>query len=380
MGFAWAFLLVVACIVINWLTVGLVFKLVPRSTLRLAGANLLIGVGAYLSELRMVYENWWVWNFSDLLVLLGLIFYRNALNIFVFERYSRRESVITFLVFGAGYVLIPAQTENVRFFILMFTGGALYLSVRMALDIHRWHQIDTPHKSVWTFSWPFWAITVMFSTASLYNVINWNTPFEFRPLMQQPITWSYAIYILLVNSFIAVIAIFRLMQQVKYLADHDSLTGTLNHRCFKETLEKQLVPLKGEQIGIIYFDLDNFKKINDTYGHSVGDQALIHATKIVQSQMDADELIGRLGGEEFAILLTSCEPSEVRQLAERLCKRLESSPLVIQGESLTLTASFGVACAPSTLPSARLMDMADHASYEAKRRGKNQVVVADLGG
>jgi diguanylate cyclase (GGDEF)-like protein len=140
----------------------------------------------------------------------------------------------------------------------------------------------------------------------------------------------------------------------------------------RELLQEAL--LSHRPISFILFDVDHFKRINDTYGHDVGDQALIHVVTVCNSYLNSGMSFARYGGEEFVIALPNNTLQQAYNLAEKLRIALLNQPLDVEGEPVYLTSSFGVSQTGSesdTLES--LLRDADHALYESKRNGRNAV-------
>ena len=128
---------------------------------------------------------------------------------------------------------------------------------------------------------------------------------------------------------------------------------------------------------LVYADLDHFKKLNDTLGHAAGDAALVHSARLMVQLIRTRDVAARIGGEEFAVWLPDATLLEGAAVAERIRSALADTPWGWQGRSWDLTASFGVAGCPETVPGiAHLAARADEALYEAKRGGRNRVVTA----
>ena len=166
------------------------------------------------------------------------------------------------------------------------------------------------------------------------------------------------------------------------LANTDGLTGILNRRTFFARAQG-LLDRYEEGVYFIQIDLDHFKNINDTYGHGIGDQVLELVGRLLQGSVRIvgerePDLVGRLGGEEFGIFLRTNNLQEAHSVAERLRATLQSTEVETGAEILTVTGSFGVAekIRGETLDD--LYHRADQACYQAKDRGRNQVVVATV--
>ena len=166
----------------------------------------------------------------------------------------------------------------------------------------------------------------------------------------------------------------EIYQEQERLAMIDSLTEIYNRLKFQQILEVEWekVIRNDEKIAIILFDIDNFKTVNDTYGHDFGDLALIQLAELMKSKVEQQHVFARWGGEEFIILVTNTVEKEAFQVAESLRFFIETKQFT--GIS-KLTASFGVALYEQGTTREELMERADIALYEAKKDGKNQVCV-----
>ncbi|MEJ5172621.1 MAG: sensor domain-containing diguanylate cyclase [Hydrogenothermaceae bacterium] len=156
----------------------------------------------------------------------------------------------------------------------------------------------------------------------------------------------------------------------------DFLTGVLTRRALQQIFNKylEIMELTGQPISIIITDIDFFKKINDTYGHLVGDAALKHFVKVIRENLRRSDYVFRIGGEEFLILLPNTSLEEAFKIAENLRRNLEETPLVYDGKKIKLTASFGVAEFKDHSSLNNLIKEADDKLYQAKREGRNRVV------
>jgi two-component system, cell cycle response regulator len=158
----------------------------------------------------------------------------------------------------------------------------------------------------------------------------------------------------------------------------DSLTGLHNRRFLLEQLERELARSVRSHypVSLIIFDLDNFKHINDTYGHLAGDQALRQVATTLQQPLRRSSTICRFGGDEFCIVVPECAADEAQLVAERLKFEIEEEPVVIEGVgSVNLRISGGVATQyPDSPPDTDLFELADRELIRAKRQGKSQIV------
>lgn len=176
-------------------------------------------------------------------------------------------------------------------------------------------------------------------------------------------------------------------ESFKYLAEHDSLTGLLNRRSFfaKAQLALSRSSVLQQETSLALMDVDNFKRLNDSYGHLQGDRALKHVAETAASTLRLDDLIGRFGGEEFVFLFPNSTPEQGVQAAERIRKMAEQAPVWMDGAMVPMTVSFGVITIPPGVintPGANVFDLAlrlaDEALYKAKSNGRNNVVMAEF--
>ncbi len=164
----------------------------------------------------------------------------------------------------------------------------------------------------------------------------------------------------------------ELYQEQERLATIDTLTEIYNRLKFQQILEEvwKNAQRNRQKMALIFFDIDDFKKVNDTYGHDFGDLALIQLAELMKIKIDSNYTFARWGGEEFVILVTDTTEKEAFQVAESLRFFIETK----QFSSISkLTASFGVALYEQGITKEELIQRADIALYEAKQNGKNQV-------
>jgi diguanylate cyclase (GGDEF)-like protein len=171
----------------------------------------------------------------------------------------------------------------------------------------------------------------------------------------------------------------KLSSQLHYLATHDELTGLLNRRSYFQALqrEREAALRTGSPLSVAIVDVDFFKRINDTHGHRAGDIVLGHvAAALIASTREQDQ-VGRIGGEEFAVLMPGTDIAAARTLCERLRRMVATSTVPLpSGVEAMLTISTGIALLEGDEDRDSLMGRADHALYAAKSAGRNQVRLA----
>ncbi len=183
----------------------------------------------------------------------------------------------------------------------------------------------------------------------------------------------------LVESFLDITELKRMEEELRRLATTDALTGIANRRHFFELAEKELARALryGRNMALVMFDIDHFKKINDRLGHPAGDAVLQRIAGAVHTSLRANDLFGRIGGEEFAVILPECDPDQAAQTAERLRQAVEALRVEHTAGPIACSISAGIAMVrgdAETLDS--LIQRSDEALYAAKNGGRDQVCIA----
>ncbi len=166
----------------------------------------------------------------------------------------------------------------------------------------------------------------------------------------------------------------KALEKAREEAHLDPLTGALNRRGFDKACQRELsrIQRKATHYAIVYIDLDDFKKLNDTLGHHVGDQALVHLVSLLQQSMRPSDVLGRFGGEEFVMMLPETSEEGAITAVSRILD--EFSVQAIPGTMWQLSFSAGVAASKAGEAFDEVMRRAEAAAYIAKRHGKRRVV------
>lgn len=168
------------------------------------------------------------------------------------------------------------------------------------------------------------------------------------------------------------------LDETSRLVSHDALTGTLNRRGLEEmfTKEASRAARRGSPLCVALLDLDNFKKLNDTYGHRSGDDALIHLVRVIRENLRPQDSVARYGGEEFILLYPETGLTEAAAALTRLQRALTTALFLADNQKVLITFSVGVAGWVPGESLETVVRRADEAMYRAKQMGKNRVVVA----
>tara|TARA_B100000963_G_scaffold356909_1_gene378007 strand:- start:439 stop:1104 length:666 start_codon:yes stop_codon:yes gene_type:complete len=168
----------------------------------------------------------------------------------------------------------------------------------------------------------------------------------------------------------------NLERKLQVLCRTDPLTTAANRRAFNEILSQEFSRFKRSQkeYALIMIDIDHFKSVNDEYGHAVGDQVLIEVTERCKDNLRYHDIVARLGGEEFCVLLPYTNAKYAEGIAERLRGKIESMPIISEGSRITVTVSVGISLVCSDDSDGHdAMQRADQKLLEAKKNGRNQV-------
>jgi diguanylate cyclase (GGDEF)-like protein len=212
-----------------------------------------------------------------------------------------------------------------------------------------------------------WLVVPLRDELGAVRGVLWADEPRSRLIPSQPVLQALRIF---ANHATEALAVATQLEETRFLADHDPLTRLLNRRA----LLRELAAAVDEErsLALVFLDVDNFKDVNDDYGHAAGDRALVHLSSLLVELVRTGDDAFRVGGDEFALLLRGAGELEARDVVARIVAAVESSvdPLV-----RTLSASFGIAPSTGTQEPEALLRIADEAMYEAKRSG-TQVAVA----
>lgn len=205
-----------------------------------------------------------------------------------------------------------------------------------------------------------------------------NTLLDSTPMQNIVFTYASLMPVIATSGFLLMCGQ-RLNKDLARLATLDPLTEVFNRRTMSELANKAIAASKrhGRPLSLLILDIDHFKRINDEFGHEAGDLALCRFVEMVREVLRGSDVIARMGGEEFVLILPDTDQPSAVVLAERIRQHLESANFTVSGWPVSIRASIGVgALGPEVSNLETLLREADNAMYEAKRTGRNRVVVA----
>jgi diguanylate cyclase (GGDEF)-like protein len=347
-------------------------------------ANFLLGIGFLLLDLRGFIP-----DFLSIIVGNGLIIYSLVLMYEGIQLFFNRPAIniwnylilVTYIVLQF-YLTYTRPDINAR--IILASAGAFILNIRSGASLLRDAPADIRRAAQ--------GAGIVFITSSIFPLIRAaatlqrSAPIDLAADQTQNwyllyftasiIIWSF--YFFFLNSAHLEIDLEIASRGLEKLANTDSLTGLDNRRCFIDMAENEIQRAKrfGERLFLLMLDADDFKLINDQYGHQAGDSALLHLTELFRKEVRTYDLLARLGGDEFVMLLTRLDKEQALKVAERIRKKTEDNPLFIEGKPVSIQLSIGLTrFQPDDSDLNSILRRADQALLEAKKQGKNRIVV-----
>ena len=284
---------------------------------------------------------------------------------------------LALLLMGSALSNLLLDDQSVRYLISSLTVGSLFVASALVM---------APRKIT---LYPARALYALVS--SLHGLFLLGRPWLFQLgdaglfsrdgliAVSQFVALESIVAIVLMALCIIMLSSEQMMLELKHIAERDALTGVFNRRAFLTLLRKTAAQLERlhKPLSILLVDLDHFKRINDNAGHKTGDKALRHFIHIAQGCIREGDVIGRIGGEEFAIFLPTADLAEAHVVAQRLRGSLEAHPLAYKHSRIGITASIGIASKLPDESAEAALHRADKAMYRAKRNGRNRVETAD---
>ena len=228
---------------------------------------------------------------------------------------------------------------------------------------------------------------ILYTLASIVMILSVNF---FVDLKLSDIAINSAVLGLLIGSFLSSVytnkitnyedSLKKQNSSLSLLASTDYLTGIMNRRMFNEISEHYFQTAQKNELylTLLLLDLDHFKKVNDTYGHQAGDQILKRFVKTLEGILNKSDIFARIGGEEFAILLSQTNSDEAYVLAERIRKEIENVFITYDGQDIFVTTSIGISeSKQSDTEFENIFSRADMALYQAKNLGRNRTYYSD---
>ena len=293
--------------------------------------------------------------------------------------YRLHALALLLLVPGAWFGLFDA---NNVLRIVVQTGVQACLGVAIARDLYACARANLQMRQPALLALPilvFAAMTAARGLQAAFTPVQSLSEFTGTSGLNVMTAFVCVLLVLPFNCVLLTLVVVRLREDLKRLSHHDGLTGLLNRLALEEQLAAQVQRSRrdGERFCVLMLDVDHFKRINDRYGHAVGDAALKHLADLLVARLRKIDHVARFGGEEFLILLPGLVQADALLVGERLRVSIAQAPLPHASKPIPMTVSVGIAESGGPLEDiSRLLVRADAALYQAKHQGRNQVVTA----
>jgi len=375
-----AIVLVFAVASLFWWVMAQGARLAPRASMGLALVNALLAASLALHSLRGEAPHWMSYWASDVLSIAALGVLRAVMPTLVRGRLAWRSALALLLPAAALLGALPysgdMRTETRVVFASLST-----LSLMSALDTWRALRQRVSVTMSMLLSGPLFVISVLLLGRLIESLVlpGNNTDILGSGDFNIAWLWSMLAMNLVLNATMAFLILAKLIRRIQRLTRHDPLTDVLNRRALSEAIDTEHARLqRGKPYALVMIDMDRFKQLNDSLGHAAGDAALQRLVEVLKPCVREVDALGRLGGEEFCVLLPLTDIAGAALVAERMRLNLEESEFLWQGQSWPLTASFGIAEAePGDISADAVLSRADRAMYLAKAQGRNVVQAVD---
>lgn len=360
-----------------WLSLALVARVALRASLTLAAANAASAGALTLHALRGVAPDWLSRWPSDALAVASFALLVAAVQAITTRRLSLRAAALVSGLMAVVLLALPADVDP-RWPARIVNGMGAALT--LAAGLLAWRQLGAAadgRRAPTLLALPLFLLSLLLAVRALETWANAGstgdlrvpTPFNIACL------WAAFVLVLVQNAALAMLVLMRLVNRIERLLQRDPLTDTLNRRAFDQALEQAHARLRrGRGYALVMIDMDRFKQLNDTLGHAAGDAALRQMVEQLQPCVRDVDRFGRLGGEEFCVLLPDTGIAGAALVAERMRALVHETPLRWLEQDWPLSASFGITEAEAGDASgAAVLARADAALYRAKRQGRNVV-------
>lgn len=361
---------------IVWLVLGRLFRIAPQASLLLVAANLVSIPGLYCpgcSRLWPAVLGPWM-NELALAISMALL----ALGVRKLMRLRFRFATLTLLLASALFCsLVLSSRGHAEASLALLSLSMSALTLAACRDVLVGRAAGQPLGVTLLLSMPFalWSLMMLAQALTLLCLPQWRDWFLHEDIPSVPLAWADLFIELCIGISLVGLVVARLIGRITHMILRDSLTDTLNRRALRGELRRlQAQVARGQHHCLAMIDVDHFKRFNDQHGHACGDAALRHLVQLLRANMRALDQLGRVGGEEFCLLLPHTTLADAQKVAERMARALRSEPLQWQGQALPMTASFGLMpCLQDDPLGDKTLAMADGLLYRAKALGRDRV-------
>ena len=319
---------------------------------------------------------------ANTLMIYGLISLSHGVRIF--SQCSKKLfniellSIIPFILL---FVYLSYYNPNINMRIVIFSLYTIYSMYKMIKAIVYQKKEITKHISnlictLLTLSLCFevYKIFVALFGPKLDKFFEANNNEGIRQILLQ-----LTLFMLIMGIFLISNKIYENELEVRSMTD--SLTGLFNRNAFDQLAKMKISKAERNnmKLGLAICDIDHFKRVNDSYGHSIGDKILVEFSNLIKNNLRIEDLLGRYGGEEFTILIFEMEESNMILKLEEIRKEIEKNIFLINSKNININASFGgIVFNPNDMDIKKAFNIADNALYKAKELGRNKVIVQSI--
>ncbi len=360
-----------------WVAMALIARIAPRASLAMAGANAAVSLALALHALRSAQPGTAICWASDVSAVGAFTLLGTAVSGITQHQLRWRAGACTAAVAALALLALP-YTGDMLWQTRIVTGVGAGLA--LAAGTTAWRALSRRtdgHRTPAPLALPLFLIAGLMAARCVETAVNPGSTADMRvpTAFNLVFLWAALVLMLLQNATLAFLVLMRLILRIERLLERDPLTGTLNRRAFDQALEHAHAWLaRGRCYALVMIDMDRFKQLNDTLGHAAGDAALRQMVQELQPCVREVDRFGRLGGEEFCVLLPDTDIAGAALVAERMRMLVDAAPLRWLEQDWPLSASFGIAEAERGDESASaVMARADAALYRAKHQGRNVV-------
>ncbi len=372
-----AIILIAGMATFVWIALALVARIAPRASLAMAAANAAASASLTLHVLRGVLPDVLAYWPADVLAVTSFALLGAAVPGITTRDLVWKPGALVVAVAALLLLALPYHGD-LRWQARIVNGAGAGLT--LAAGFAAWRKLNRAaggRRTPATLSLPLFLIAALMAARCLETFINpGRTPGLRAPTdFNLGFLWATLALSLLQNATLAFLVLMRLINRIERLLERDPLTDCLNRRAFDQALEQAHAWLRrGRGYALVMIDMDRFKQLNDSLGHAAGDAALRQMVQELQPCVREVDRFGRLGGEEFCVLLPDTNIAGAALVAERMRMLVDEAPLRWLEQDWHLSASFGIAEAERTdASSAALLARADAALYRAKNQGRNVV-------
>lgn len=363
----------------GWLLNSVMLREERAAVLCWGGFMACIGLGFLLTAQRGEPRTWLAFSGSGIAFLGGLMLLWAGLVAFYRRPSLQREMLATFAVLAAGQALLGPDLEHASWRVLLAYSGNMWVTLRIVTSLHGAVRAEYGSRLAWTISSPGVLTAAALAIPIARQLANLDEPQELHHLNDSSLRslFLFVVAAAIFNFAFMAMVTHRLLGRLRDLSERDSLTQLYNRRAVERDLQRewQRWMRKRDRFAVLVVDLDHFKQINDTLGHPAGDDVLRQIALRLTAQARETDVVARVGGEEFLLLLPASSRDGALRVAERLLAQLREAPLPLSTGSVRMTASIGAALVEAgDADAAAVLARADQALYRAKSQGRDRAV------